>query len=67
MIIDVSKTGKKISDSLFEIHAYSPKHTYVSGQRPVGSIGQNHHTKVILAASDARFADDPNYSCLYLR
>jgi hypothetical protein len=68
--IDVEKIGHPTDDpAVFELSNYQDDVDYCIGSREqwIWTIGREIATGRILAATDARFYEDPAYECLWLR
>ena len=67
--INVLTEGRKIDDSMYEIRNFKQNVDYCDpvAERWIWSVGQRIVDNKIFGATDARFYDNPNYSCLFVR
>jgi hypothetical protein len=67
--LDVRKEGRLLENGMYELHTYIEGKDYCDPhtERWIWSIGQRFADNKIYAATDARFYNNPNYSCLFLR
>ena len=67
--LSVLVEGRKIDDSMYELKRFIENKDYCDpkSERWVWSVGQRFSDNKIFAATDARFYENPNYSCLFLR
>jgi hypothetical protein len=67
--LSVLSEGKMVQPGLYELKRFVEDRDYCDPQREwwIWSVGRNALTGKIMAATDARFYDDPTWECLYLR
>jgi hypothetical protein len=67
--LNVLVEGREIQDGIYELKQYKEGSDYYDPvkNRWIGSIGQRFSDDKIFASCDVRFADNPNYSCLFMR
>lgn len=69
--IDVSddELGEEVEDGVYRIQEFVEGADYreTANRRPIMSIGRNKETGEMLAAVDARFYQNPEYECIWLR
>lgn len=67
--LDVRKIGVQVSEGVFRLKSYDQNKDYCDAakERWIWSIGKNVFDGRIEASNDARFYQDPNWSCLFLR
>ena len=67
--LSVLKEGAELQEGIYELRRFIEDKDYCdpARERWIWSIGQRFSDNKIFAACDTRFADNPNYSCLWLR
>lgn len=67
--LNVLIEGRKVDDATYELKRFVEDKDYCDPQaeRWIWSIGQRISDNKIFAATDTRYHDSPNYSCLFLR
>jgi hypothetical protein len=68
--VNVRDIGCEIEPGLFKLTNFddvSLDYCDADNEAWIWSIGENRKTKEILAATDARFYENPEYECLWLR
>jgi hypothetical protein len=67
--LNVLSEGRLLESGMYELKRFVEGRDYCdpSTERWIWSIGQRFSDNKIFAATDARFYNNPNYSCLFLR
>jgi hypothetical protein len=67
--LSVLAEGKQVGSGLYELKRFVENKDYCDPLHEwwIWSIGKNFLTGKIVAATDARFYDDPTWECLFLR
>lgn len=67
--LSVLVEGRKIDDGLYELRRFVDGKDYCDPQREwwIWSVGRHVFDGRIMAATDVRFYQDPNWECLFLR
>jgi hypothetical protein len=67
--VDVRHLGEEIEPGIFRLHHFIEDVDYCNAQREVWtwSIGRRKTDDAILAATDVRFYENPEFECLWLR
>jgi hypothetical protein len=67
--LNVLEEGTRVSDSVYALRKFVEGKDYCDpvNERWIWSIGERFSDGKIFAATDIRFHNDPNFSCLFLR
>lgn len=67
--LSVLAEGKLVQPGLYELRRFVEDKDYCDPQHEwwIWSVGRNAFTGKIMAATDARFYNDPSWECLFLR
>lgn len=67
--VDVRAIGRELQEGVYQLSRFIENKDYCdpARERWIWSIGRNMFDGRIMASTDTRFADSPNYECLWLR
>lgn len=67
--LDVLKEGRMLESGMYELKRFVEDKDYCDPkmERWIWSVGQRFSDNKIFAATDSRFYNNPNFSCLFLR